>query len=283
MASILRTLPRHEPRGRPGDVGLFGPDSLAWRVNGEIVLLLGAGRALLMQLAHPAVAAAVAEHSGFPVDALGRLTRTMDTTFAITFGDSEQSRLAAARVNAVHERVHGEVYDALDPQLLLWVHATLVDSALMVHDRFVGSLSPADRAGYYREMKRHATVLRVPPSVLPRTLGAFDRYVRAEIARLEVTDEARRLATDILSPPVPLPLRPAAMTFGLITASLLPDSLREGYGLSRRRLVDAGLSMVAAASRILLPLVPPVFRTWPGATAARRRVSFPGQGPTLSE
>jgi uncharacterized protein (DUF2236 family) len=277
MASILRALPRREPRGRPGDVGLFGPDSLAWRVNGEVVLLLGAGRALLMQLAHPAVAAAVSEHSGFPDDALGRLMRTMDTTFAITFGDSEQSRLAAARVNAVHERVRGDVYDALDPQLLLWVHVTLVDSALLVHDRFVGSLSPVDRAGYYREMKRQATVLRVPPSILPRTLGAFDRYVLAEIAGLEVTDEARRLAKNILSPPVPLPLRPAAMTFGLITTSLLPDSLREGYRLPRRPLVDTGLTVVAAVSRAVLPFVPSVLRTWPGATAARRRArSDPG-------
>src|SRR4029450_8540296 len=99
MTSILRPLPRHAPRGRPDDVGLFGPGSLSWRVNGEVVLLLGAGRALLMQLAHPAVAAAVVEHSGFPDDALGRLMRTMDTTFAITFGDSEQSRLAGGRGN----------------------------------------------------------------------------------------------------------------------------------------------------------------------------------------
>jgi uncharacterized protein (DUF2236 family) len=253
-------------------VGLFGPESLAWRVNGEVVLLLGAGRALLMQLAHPAVAAAVVEHSGFPDDALGRLIRTMDTTFAITFGDSEQSRVAAARVNAVHERVHSDAYDALDPRLLLWVHATLVDSALLVHDRFVGTLSPAEREGYYREMKRQATVLRVPPSILPRTLGAFDRYVRAETARLEVTDAARRLAKDILSPPFPLPLRPAATAFGLVTASLLPEPLREGYGLPRRSLVDAGLSVVGVASRAVLPIVPSAFRQWPGARAAERRV-----------
>jgi uncharacterized protein (DUF2236 family) len=273
MASILRALPTDQPQGCPGDPGMFGPDSLAWRVNGEMVLLLGAGRALLIQLAHPAVAAAVADHSGFPGDALGRLIRTMDTTFAITFGDSEQSQLAAARVNAVHERVHGDAYDALDAKLLLWVHATLVDSALLVHDRFVGTLSQAEREGYYREMNRQATVLGVPPSVLPRTLDAFDRYVGAQIAALRVSEHARRLAKDILSPPVPLVLRPAAMAFGLVTASLLPEPLREGYGLPRRRSIDAGLSIAAAVSRVALPLVPPALRTWAGATAARRRAA----------
>jgi uncharacterized protein (DUF2236 family) len=274
MASILRSLPPREAQwGRPGDPGLFGPDSLAWRVNGEAVLLLGGGRALLMQLANPAVAAAVADHSGFPHDALGRLIRTMNTTFAITFGDTEQSRLAAVRVNALHERVRGDSYDALDPDLLLWVHATLVDSALVVHDRFVGTLTAPEREGYYREMKRQATVLRVPPSVLPRTLGSFERYVEAQVARLEVTDVARRLARDILSPPVPLLLRPPAMAFGLVTASLLPEPLREGYGIPRRRLVDLAIAISATASRATLPYLPEALRTWPGATAARRRAA----------
>src|SRR6266511_576882 len=92
--------PRPEA-GRPGDAGLFDPNGVAWRVNGETALLLGAGRALLMQLAHPAVAAGVAQHSDFPGDAFERLWRTLDTMLAITFGDSEQSRRAADRVNAV--------------------------------------------------------------------------------------------------------------------------------------------------------------------------------------
>src|SRR5690349_4683867 len=99
MATVLRVLPLPAVSGRVGDPGLFGPDSTAWRVNQEMVLLLGAGRALLMQLAHPAVAAAVAAHSSFPDDSLRRLIRTLDTTFAVTFGDTEQSRRAAARVN----------------------------------------------------------------------------------------------------------------------------------------------------------------------------------------
>lgn len=273
MSPVVGALPRGPERGRPADPGLFGPDSLAWRVNGEVVLLLGAGRALLMQLAHPAVSRAVAEHSGFPQNAFDRLFQTMDTMLAITFGDTEQSRAAAARVNGLHERVHGASYDALDPKLLLWVHATLVDSALTVHDRFVGGLSPSDRERYYRDMKRQAAVLRVPSSILPGNLGEFDRYVRKRVARLEVTDDARRLARDILRPPLPLPLRPVGAAFGLVTASLLPDRLREGYGLPRIPPVDLGLTAAAAVSRRILPLVPRVLRTWPGVTAARRRAA----------
>jgi len=268
-----RSWSSRQPEGRPGDPGLFGPDSLAWRVNGEVVLMLGAGRALLMQLAHPAVAAGVAEHSGFPDDAFRRLFRTLETMLAITFGDTEQSRVAAGRVNAVHERVKGGTYDALDPRLLLWVHATLVDSALLVHGRFVGGLSPSERERYYRDMKRQAQVLRVPASVLPGNLGEFDRYVRKEVARLEVTDDARRLARDILRPPVALPLRPAGAAFGLVTASLLPEPLRQAYGLRRRRAVDLGLTAAAAVSRTALPLVPGMLRRWPMARLARTRVA----------
>ena len=273
MLEILRSIPRSAEPGRPGDPGLFGPDSLAWRVNGEVVLLLGAGRALLMQLAHPAVAAGVAEHSGFPGDPYTRLWRTLDTMLAITFGDTEQSRVAAGRVNAVHERVKGGTYYALDPRLLLWVHATLVDSALLVHDRFVGGLSPSDRERYYRDMKRQAAVLRVPPGVLPGGLGDFRRYVRKQVARLEVGDRARELARDILSPPVPLPLRPAAQTFRLVTIGLLPEPLREGYGLTWGGLRDRGLGAAALATRAMLPFVPTVLRRWPGARAAQRRAA----------
>ena len=246
---------------------------MAWRVNGETVLMLGAGRALLMQLAHPAVAAGVAEHSGFPDDAFRRLFRTLDTMLAITFGDTEQSRRAAERVNGLHGRIRGDAYDALDPKLLLWVHATLVDSALLVHDRFVGTLTPSDRDRYYRDMKRQAVELRVPSSVLPGSLGDFERYVRKQVAGLEVTEEARRLARAILAPPVPLPIRPVGAAFGLITAALLPEPVRAGYGLRRRPAVEAALGTAAALSRGTLPLVPAVFRTWPAARAARARVA----------
>src|SRR5436309_11738206 len=135
VTSIFRGFPSSPDPGRPGDPGLFGPDSVAWRVNGETAMLLGGPRALLMQIAHPAVAAGVAEHSDFPHEPYRRLWRTIDSMLTISFGDAVQSRQAAERVTALHTRVKGPTYDALDPELLMWVHATLVDSALVVHER----------------------------------------------------------------------------------------------------------------------------------------------------
>ena len=120
--------------------GLFDDDAVIRRVDGELVLLLGGPRALLMQLAHPLVARGVAEHSGFKADPFARLQRTLDASFAIVFGSDEQSRRAAKSVKAAHRTVHGDGYDANDPELLLWVHSTLVDTALRIHNRFLRSL-----------------------------------------------------------------------------------------------------------------------------------------------
>jgi uncharacterized protein (DUF2236 family) len=176
-------------------------------------------------------------------------------------------------VNAVHLRVRGTGYDALDPKLLLWVHATLVDSALVVHERFVGGLDPSERGRYYREMKRQALALRVPAAVLPGNLADFDRYMRKQLPRLEVTDEARQLAADVLAPPAPLPLLPAARLFRLVTVGLLPPALRQAYGLRWPRSLEWALTGGAAASRMALPFVPNILRRWPAARAAARRIS----------
>ena len=170
--------------------GLFPGDAVIRRVDGESVLLLGGGRALLMQLAHPLVAAAVAEHSGFQADPLARLQRTLETSFVIVFGTTEQAHAAAAGVRSVHERVFGEGYRADDPTLLLWVHATLVDTALRVHQRFLQPLRPADAERYYEESTVVAELLGVPRAAQPSDLAQFRDYVRACVASLEVSDTA---------------------------------------------------------------------------------------------
>ena len=125
---------------------MFGPGSLTWRVNGEAVLLLGGGRALLLQVAHPGVAAGVAEFSNYREDPWRRLYRTLDTTLSIVFGDDETSKAASTRLRRVHTRVagtddRGEPYRALDPELLLWVHATLIDTSLAIYTRYVAQLT----------------------------------------------------------------------------------------------------------------------------------------------
>jgi len=278
VPNVLRGFPKPLPPGRPGDPGLFGPGTVAWRVNGEGVLLLGGPRALLMQIAHPSVAAGVTDHSDFPAEPFARLWRTMDAMLWVSFGDSEQSRAAAEQVTGVHGRVGGRrsdgvAYRAMDPDLLLWVHATLVDTALDVYRRFFRPLPDVDEERYYGEMKRQARAMHVPPDALPKGLDAFRAYVRETMDRLEVSEEASRLAPPILRPPLPVPLRPVGAIQELITIGILPARLREGYGLAWNRARDRALAASSAAARAMVPRLPEVLRRWPHARAALRRAN----------
>src|ERR1700752_528734 len=137
----------------PVKPGLYSEDSIKRRVNRENILLLGGGRARLMQLAHPKVAGGGDEHSDFRSHPVRRLRRTVRMTMAIVFGDRQSAEAAARAVNRVHGRVRGEDYHAMDPDLLLWVHATLVDSALVTYETFVRKLTPRDREDFYQESK----------------------------------------------------------------------------------------------------------------------------------
>src|SRR6202171_1186879 len=125
--------------------GLFEEDSITRRVNRENILLLGGGRALLMQLAHPKVAAGVDEHSDFRAHPIRRLRRTIRMTMAIVFGDRETELRAARGVHQVHATVQGRHYRALYPELLLWVYAALADTARVTYETFVQRLEPHER------------------------------------------------------------------------------------------------------------------------------------------
>ena len=227
------------------------------------MLLLGGGRALLMQLAHPLVAAAVAAHSGFQSDPFARLQRTLETSYVIVFGTVDQARDAAAAVRAVHERVVGEGYRAEDPALLLWVHATLVDTALRVHKRFLRPLRPADAERYYQESAVVAELLGLPRAAQPADLAAFRDYVRTPVGDLEITDTARRLAHDVLHPRIPWPVQPLAELGRQLTAGLLPLPLRLQYGLSWDANRERALLLAGLGSRLVLPRVPSVLRRVP--------------------
>ena len=264
--------------GRRGDPGLYPPGTVARRVNAETALVLGGPRALLMQLAHPLVAAAVADHSDFRRDAFGRLANTLDLTLTVSFGDERQRREAVERVADTHRRVTGRRdagrYRALDPELLLWVHATLVDSALATHERFVGSIGPAAGARYHEEMKRQAVAFGVPEDRLPGSFERFRGYVDEMVATLDVTDEARALSRGVLYPPSPASVRPLLGAMRFLTTGLLPDRIRVGYGLAwdpRRQLALEGVG--AAIRRGVIPLLPDAWRRWPHARDADRRLA----------
>lgn len=280
LGDVVRGFPRPE-RGRAGDPGLFGPGSLAWRINAESVLLLGGGRALLMQVAHPLVAAGVVDHSDFSENPFGRLWRTVDAALTVVFGDAEQWRSAVDRVNGIHAHVHGERdgvrYSALEPELLLWVHATLVDSSLAAYERFVRPVPLEIRERYYLQMRRMGTAFGVPEDLHPPTYPDFRDYVVRTTSELRIGQECRRTARRVLSPPTPLVLLPAGLLSGLLTVGLLPPRIRSGLGLRWNHGTERAFVAAAAAVRTTLPLLPDRVRRWPHAREADRRMRRAGE------
>jgi uncharacterized protein (DUF2236 family) len=235
---------------------LFPPDAVIRRVDGERVLLLGGGRALLLQLAHPLVARGVAEHSDFRRDPFARLRRTLDASYRMVFGTRAEAERVADAVRAVHHTVRGDGYQADDPELLMWVHATLVDTALRVHARFLGGLPPAEAEAYYQQSAVVAELLGVPRAAQPADMAAFRRYVRAMVGTLRVSDDGRRLASDVLYPRVPWPLALPAEVGRQVTAGLLPGPLRRQFGLSWDPLRGVAFDTMSLAVRQVLPRVP---------------------------
>lgn len=265
---------------RAGHDGLFGPGSVTWRVNREAILLAGGGRALLLQMAHPLVAAGVEHHSDYRRDPWGRLYRTLDVTTRIVFGDRTTSRVASRRLSAVHRRVRGVTedgisYDARDPDLLLWVWATLVDSSLLVYRRYVRPLAGHEVDRYYREQTRFARACGVPEGRCPASRAEFRAYFDRMVAQeLRVTPAAHSVARATLHPRLPVALRPLAWgpfeLLGLMTVGLLPSSVRRQYGLEWGPGRQAVLGASTAAIRRTLPLLPGLLREFPAARTAAR-------------
>ena len=268
------------------DPGLFGPDSVTWRVNREGVLLLGGGAALIMQVAHPLVGAGVAEHSNYREDPWGRLYRTLDITTSIVFGSTTTANEASERLREVHTRVHGLTkedggryaagtkYSANDPKLAMWVHATLVDTSMHVYQAYVGQLSQAEKLRYYEEQKRLGEMFGVPIDRQPATLAEFYEYFDAMVdEELAVTGALRDVVDATMRPELPFVARPLVEALNLATVSLLPERLRTELGLdwgdTRRRLVSASRVLMRRA----LPALPRLLREFPPARSADRRVA----------
>jgi uncharacterized protein (DUF2236 family) len=260
----------------------FSPDATIWQVDREMVLLLAGGRALLMQLAHPKVAAGVTEHSHFKGDPLGRLRRTMSAMWSIVFDEASAARASLEQVTSAHRRIHGIVspaeslpfgtrYDALDGELLLWVHATLIDSALVAYHTFVKPLAGEEKSRYYDDSKKLANLFEIPETLVPRSLVDFNSYLDRMLVRDEIAvgPTARALAEEILYPS-PWILKPASPLFRLITAGLLPECLRDAYGLAWSEPKEKAFWLIAKWVRGLLPLVPKPLRIVPNARAAEK-------------
>ncbi|MEO8246446.1 MAG: oxygenase MpaB family protein [Chloroflexota bacterium] len=260
--------------------GLFGPGSMAWRIDREVLVLGGGTCALLLQLAHPAVAAGVAQHSTFRDDPFARLRRTLSATLAVVFGTQAQAEAAIRRINAIHAAVRGTIpesgtaYDARDPRLLLWVHATLVDTALRIYDRFVAPLTPEAAQAYHAEARDIAIRLGVPADVVPPTLRELRAFMADMVAsgEVRVSPTALELA-EAVRYPTSLPPRFVWDVAHLASDAVLHPEVRRQYGIPWSARRDAGVQRLAVISRRLVPLIPAPLRFVPQARRAERRAA----------
>ena len=254
---------------------LFPPGSIARRIDREAFILLGGAAALLLQIAHPLVAAGVAQHSRFREEPFGRLHRTLDSTLTVVFGEPDRARAALRRIDRRHATVTGTAgdgrpYAARDPRLLLWVQATLVLTSLRLHELVLGPLGRDERERYWSEMKPIASALGIPDTMLPPTLADLEAFERAMLREEVVPDgTSYELARSIMRP-VPLPGALYA-PLDALTAGLLPDGLREPLGLRWRTRERLLFRAVIVALRFVRRIAPERLTVVPHARRWERR------------
>ncbi len=272
---------------RPDPVlGFYGPGSMMWRINREAVLLGAGPAALLLQVAHPLVAEGVAQHSSFEQDPWRRLHGTIRTTMDLVFGDGAAAQRAIKRLNSVHAGVRGDVLDAqarhvawayraLDPELLLWVQATLIVTSVAAYQHWVAPLSKDERDRFWHEARTVGVRLGIPLSLSPASWTALEAYwerMLADNGPIHVTPTARRLARLIVRPPIPFVPGPLVDLAALPGLALLPPRLRDEFGIAwgarKARLAD----VLGVTVRGWTKVVPRALRSMPQALAADSRI-----------
>jgi uncharacterized protein (DUF2236 family) len=251
-----------------GDLGYFGPDSVSWRVHREVVVLFGGARAVLMQAAHPLVIAGARETGFYERNPWRRLQRTLMLTYTITFGTKAEADAAAQRINDVHARIKGIdaetglPYDALDPELLLYVHACLIESALLFEALAVGRLDARERQRFHEEQMLAAEMVRVPRDVIPSTVRELRAYLRDVEASgiLRVSPAARAVADLFDHPPREAEWRPVLTAVSRLAFGTLPETVRTLYGVGLTPGRRAAMRAAFASIRVLGPLLPPRYR-----------------------
>ena len=254
--------------GDDRDLGYFGPDSVSWQVHKEVTVLFGGARALLMQAAHPLVVAGADQTGMYERNPWRRLQRTLILTYTITFGSKAQAHAAADRINDVHTRINGIDlvtglrYDALDPELLLYVHACLIDSALLFEELTVGRLDDAGRQRFHEEQMLAAELLLVPREIIPPTVPALRAWLAdiEDSGILQVTAGARRVAQLFLEPPEEAEWRPILKGVARLSFATLPAGIRDRYGFDVGPVKERAARTTLAATRFLRPLLPAKYR-----------------------
>lgn len=253
--------------------GFFGPGSMAWCLNREGVLGLVVLRALFLQVAHPAVAQGVADHSDFERHPFKRAFATFKAQQAIVFGTCDESIEALMAIYRRHAAVRGQVagrrYEANDPALLFWVFATLIDSMFYAYRTFLPDLPAADWARFYEEGKRFARLIGITADQVPPTKAAFDAWMEKAIAsdEIHVGAAGRAIGESLLT----MPLRIGKPVTSFLAAGELPPKLREGFGLPWSAAQQRRYDRFAALVRWLAGHLPPFLHTAPTYWLALRR------------
>jgi uncharacterized protein (DUF2236 family) len=265
--------------------GVFGPASTTWRLSREAVMFLAAGRALLLQLAHPWVAAAVADHSRALDEPIARFHRTFKAVFTMVFGTADQAFDAAWRLHRRHSQITGALpttvgpfkagsrYSANNISALRWVHATLIDSAVVAYDLVLGELTSEQRGQYYSESRTFAGLFGIPETLMAADYNEFTAYAEAMFHSdiLTVSAVAQRIAEQIFAGPSRWLRVPAS--YRAVTSGMLPERLRRGFGFSygdaERRVGERAVKSIRRA----YPLLPPRLRYVGPYHEARERLA----------
>lgn len=266
-------------------IGLFGPDSMMWRLSGPFTVAgMGSGRALLLQTAHPWVTAAIDEHSVIRSDFFQRTRRTVVSILTIVYGSMPQVMATANRLHNTHHEVEGKIpydagafkdhsdYWANEANAMIWIHSTLWDTLVRTYEELVEPLTPEEKDQFYEETKLFAMVFGIPEEMLPKTWDEFVQYNESMwySPQLTVTDNARQLREDLFSgkPLLWLPLRIQET----VTAASLPPNIREDYGLRYNAFTKFNNGMLMTGAKFYNAVLPKTMGNFPMYHEAYARI-----------
>ena len=265
-----------------GDPGYFGPESMMWKVNKEITVLFGGARALLMHAAHPLIAAGARQTSFYQRDPWKRLIRTLSLQNSVTFGTKEEADESATRINKLHEVIKGEdeitgnIYDALDHEQLLWVHACLQISSIYFYEQTVKKLSKEEKDIYHKENMLSAKLVLIDTKKMPQTHNDLKDWVIEKSKTknyLLMTDVAKDVSEIIAGGPVPKHIKPIWPFISFTAFNTLPDGFKNIYGIKSTKIKSFILKFNLTLLKITRPLLPPFFRLIPPARWAKQRLT----------
>ncbi|MDA9637240.1 DUF2236 domain-containing protein [bacterium] len=264
-----------------GDPGYFGPQSMMWKVNKEITVLFGGARALLMHAAHPLIAAGARQTSFYQRDPWKRLIRTLSLQNSLTFGTKQEADESANRINKLHEvikgkdEVSGGIYDALDHEQLLWVHACLQISSIYFYELTVKKLTDEEKNQYHIENIKAAEMCLVDRSIIPETHDGLKEWVMQKSRQkdyLMTTDVAEDVKDIIAGGPVPAHIKPVWPFIAFTAFNTLPSEFKKIYGINESKTKNLILAFNLKLLKITRPFLPPFFRLIAPARWAKQRI-----------